>query len=196
MTTKSDKMRALETALGQIERQCGKGAIMKMGADGAKVRIRKCGFCMTPCAHPILDNVQAEDGTVAVSVARQCWGYMGTSRTVDAVARSLTSDYGLNGWEITYGMIPWLQLCKQHGLIDDIDVAVEPDIAGDDILTGPAAPEVHRRYPVLAIGRQGGIVFVIVAGVDGVAVVGCEATLVYGDVGVGLFGAYVDGAMV
>jgi len=33
----------------------------------------------------------------------------------------MTSDYGLNGWEITYGMIPWLQMCKQHGLIDAIN---------------------------------------------------------------------------
>jgi aldehyde:ferredoxin oxidoreductase len=89
------------------------------------VRIRKCGFCMTPCAHPIVENVQAEDGTSAVSVARQCWGYSGTSPAVDAVARSLTSDYGLNGWEITYGMIPWLQRCVQHGLIREIAPGVD-----------------------------------------------------------------------
>ena len=31
MTTKTDKMRALETALGQIERQFGKGAVMRLG---------------------------------------------------------------------------------------------------------------------------------------------------------------------
>jgi aldehyde:ferredoxin oxidoreductase len=53
-------------------------------------------------------------------VALHCWGYNGTSREVDAVARSLTSDYGLNGWEITFGIIPWLQMCKQAGLIDSI----------------------------------------------------------------------------
>jgi len=33
------KERALTTAIGQIERSFGKGAIMRMGADGAKVRI-------------------------------------------------------------------------------------------------------------------------------------------------------------
>jgi len=33
------KQRALTTAIGQIERSFGKGAIMRMGADGAKVRI-------------------------------------------------------------------------------------------------------------------------------------------------------------
>jgi aldehyde:ferredoxin oxidoreductase len=27
----------------------------------------------------------------------------------------------LNGWEISFGIIPWLQLCKQHGLIEEID---------------------------------------------------------------------------
>jgi recombination protein RecA len=33
------KQRALTTAIGQIERSFGKGSIMRMGADGAKVRI-------------------------------------------------------------------------------------------------------------------------------------------------------------
>jgi aldehyde:ferredoxin oxidoreductase len=79
--------------------------------------MRKCGFCLTPCAHRI---VQAEDGTQSTNVAQQCWAYAAPSK-VDAAARALTSDYGLNGWEITYGMIPWLQMCKQHGLIDEID---------------------------------------------------------------------------
>lgn len=98
-------------------------------ADAAQVRarwqekgsrLRKCGFCVTPCTNEIVVNSQAADGTEAPSVARHCWSYMAPPR-VDAVARSLTSDYGLNGWDITYGMIPWLQLCKQHGLIDKID---------------------------------------------------------------------------
>ena len=31
MTVKQEKLRALETALGQIERQFGKGAVMRLG---------------------------------------------------------------------------------------------------------------------------------------------------------------------
>jgi aldehyde:ferredoxin oxidoreductase len=84
-------------------------------------RLRKCGFCATPCAYVMAENVQATDGTRVPSVAQQCWGYRGTTPEVNAVARSLTSDYGLNGWEITYGIIPWLQMCKQHGLIERVD---------------------------------------------------------------------------
>jgi len=84
-------------------------------------RLRKCGFCLTPCVQPIYENVQSTDGISIPSVAQQCWGYMGISSSVDRVARAITSDYGLNGWEITYGIIPWLQMCKQHGLIDKID---------------------------------------------------------------------------
>ena len=84
-------------------------------------RLRKCGFCMSPCLHVVAENAAAEDGTFAPSVARQCWGYDGTSRGVDSVARALTSDYGLNGWELSYGMIPWLQICKQHGLVDALE---------------------------------------------------------------------------
>jgi aldehyde:ferredoxin oxidoreductase len=88
--------------------------------SGGQARLRKCGFCMTPCVHRISEGVRAEDGRGVDSVASQCWGYSGTSPGVDPVARALTGDYGLNGWEITYGMIPWLQTCKQHGLIDVI----------------------------------------------------------------------------
>ena len=90
---------------------------------GNTFRLRKCGFCSTPCSNPIYENVQSTDGLTVPSVVQQCWGYMGTSQSVDRVARAMTSDYGLNGWEITYGIIPWLQLCKQHGLIDKIDDA-------------------------------------------------------------------------
>jgi aldehyde:ferredoxin oxidoreductase len=100
-------------------------------------RLRKCGFCMSPCLHVVAENAQAEDGTHVASVARQCWGYDGTSRRVDPVARALTSDYGLNGWELSYGMIPWLQLCKQHGLVDalqfDGSCAVEIPVPGKPI---------------------------------------------------------------
>jgi aldehyde:ferredoxin oxidoreductase len=88
---------------------------------GITFRMRKCGFCMTPCVHPIVENAKADNGVGVPSVARHCWGYMGASPNVDAVARAMTNDYGLNGWEISFGIIPWLQLCKQHGLIDEID---------------------------------------------------------------------------
>ena len=94
---------------------------VKTDHEGNIFRLRKCGFCISSCAHRIYENVQATDGLNTLSVAQQCWGYMGASHGVDLVARSITSDYGLNGWEITYGMIPWLQMCKQHGLIDKID---------------------------------------------------------------------------
>ena len=103
---------------------------------GPQFRMRKCGFCMTPCAHGLVANVQAADGTRASSVAQHCWGFPGVSRSVDPVARALTSDYGLNGWEIAYGAIPWLQMCKQYGLIDRID--------GIDIPV-PDKPLFYRR---------------------------------------------------
>ena len=94
---------------------------VQIDRSGNTFRLRKCGFCSTPCSNPIYENVQSTDGLTIPSVAQQCWGYMGTSQSVDRVARAMTSDYGLNGWEITYGIIPWLQRCKQHGLIDKID---------------------------------------------------------------------------
>ena len=83
--------------------------------------MRKCGFCATPCAYIKLENVQTADGASAATVALQCGGYNGVSREVSALARSTTSDLGLNLWEVAYGIIPWLQMCKQRGLIDRVD---------------------------------------------------------------------------
>ena len=94
---------------------------VQMDREGNVLRRHKCGFCLTSCGYRIRENVQATDGSSVPSVAQQCWGYMGNSPTVDPVARAITSDYGLNGWEISYGIIPWLQMCKQHGLIEKID---------------------------------------------------------------------------
>jgi len=88
---------------------------------GNVFRRRKCGFCVTRCMHTIYENVQSTDGIDIPSIARQCWGYFGNSSKVDAVARAITGDYGLNGWEITFGIVPWLQMCKQNGLIDSVD---------------------------------------------------------------------------
>jgi aldehyde:ferredoxin oxidoreductase len=84
-------------------------------------RWRKCGFCATPCSYPVFENVQGSDGVDVPNVALHCWAYSGTSTTVAAVAKALTSDLGLNGWEISFGIIPWLQMCRQHGLIEAID---------------------------------------------------------------------------
>ena len=38
-TGQDEKKKALNLAIAQIEKSCGKGSIMKMGADSAKVRI-------------------------------------------------------------------------------------------------------------------------------------------------------------
>jgi aldehyde:ferredoxin oxidoreductase len=88
---------------------------------GFQFRLRKCGFCATPCAYIKAENVQAEDGTSTATAAFQCGGISADTRAASAIARSTTSDLGLNAWEIAYGIIPWLQMCKQRGLIDRVD---------------------------------------------------------------------------
>jgi aldehyde:ferredoxin oxidoreductase len=88
---------------------------------GPHYRTRKCGFCRTPCVHHLLMNVPGPATSGVYTTARQCWGYDALSREAEVESRAITSDYGLNGWEISYGMIPWLQMCRQHGLIDRIE---------------------------------------------------------------------------
>jgi aldehyde:ferredoxin oxidoreductase len=87
----------------------------------AERRMRKCGFCNTPCMMSLHMNVPRESGEGTVNVVRQCWGYRAEDQRAHMEGRAITSDYGLNGWEISYGIIPWLQMCKQHGLIEEID---------------------------------------------------------------------------
>ena len=101
--------------------------------SGPTYRTRKCGFCMTPCTHPIYSSGPVTASGVPTTVARQCYGFVSTDRN-DQSARALASDLGLNGWEVAYGIIPWLQMCKQEGLIDAID--------GFDI----PVPEVSIQY--------------------------------------------------
>jgi len=89
--------------------------------SGPGYRTRKCGFCATPSTHRLYMAVPGRTTGATHTVARQCWGYDATSRDAELEARAITSDYGLNGWEIAYGIIPWLQLCRQQGLLDRID---------------------------------------------------------------------------
>ncbi|MBM3190571.1 MAG: hypothetical protein FJZ90_17875, partial [Chloroflexi bacterium] len=89
-------------------------------APEGSYRDRKCGFCNTPCTNRLFMGMPGEVTGGAHSAAWHCWGYF-TSPRAHTEARAMTADYGLNGWEISYGMIPWLQMCRQHGLIDRID---------------------------------------------------------------------------
>lgn len=103
-------------------------------------RMRKCGFCMTPCVHRVYMDVPGQSTPGRYTGASHCWGYK-TSRYADVEARTITSDYGLNGWEVTYGIIPWLQMCKQHGLIDRIDGGGEIPVPDKPIeYLGDSAP--------------------------------------------------------
>ncbi|MBC7237278.1 MAG: hypothetical protein H5T69_15660 [Chloroflexi bacterium] len=116
----ADPERLLRLCLGASREGQTPGEIGIKPESGATYRTRKCGFCMTPCVHRVYMRIPGRASSGSYSVARQCWGY-GASREADLEARAITSDYGLNGWEISYGIIPWLQLCKQAGLIDAID---------------------------------------------------------------------------
>ena len=84
-------------------------------------RLRKCGFCMSRCAHTLFMNVSGEGrpGTTHTATL-QCGGFKSSPRG-SVEGRAMSSDYGLNCWEISYGIIPWLQMCKQRGLIDEIE---------------------------------------------------------------------------
>jgi len=107
--------------------------------DGT-ARFHKCGFCITPCMNRLHMGVPGEYLTGNFSASQQCWGYRTPSREAHIEARAMTADYGINGWEVSYGIVPWLQMCKQHGLIDRLDGG--PGAGSVDI----PVPEEEAQY--------------------------------------------------
>jgi len=89
--------------------------------EGIKMRAHKCGFCITPCANRLAMDVPATETTGTVNASYQCWGFRTASMREHTELRAMVADLGINGWEFNYGIIPWLQMCRQHGLIDSID---------------------------------------------------------------------------
>jgi len=85
------------------------------------VRRKKCGFCLTQCAGAHYMGVPGEATPGVHTVEVKCYGFNTTSLRARIETHEMVSDLGLNGWEIAYGIIPWLQMCRQHGLIDAID---------------------------------------------------------------------------
>ena len=97
------------------------GRFAKEPHYGPNYRWRKCGFCMTPCYHKFYMGVPGATDARSYTAAMQCGGVHSTSLSGSVQGRALCSDYGVNTWEIAFGIIPWLQRCKQQGLIQDVD---------------------------------------------------------------------------
>jgi len=88
---------------------------------GPNFRRHKCGFCSTVCTNTIYMNIPGELVPALYTTEQMCYGYRTISHNAQIEARVITSNYGINGWEVSSGIIPWLQLCKQHGLASEID---------------------------------------------------------------------------
>jgi aldehyde:ferredoxin oxidoreductase len=120
-------------------------------------RQRKCGFCITQCGNRHYMGVPAASSTGTFTGDHFCYSYPSDLRA-QVQAYAMSSDYGLNGWEIGFGIIPWLQMCKQHGLIDDIDglslpVPDKPLAYRAD--TAPVSGELLARLLQMIAFREG-----------------------------------------
>jgi aldehyde:ferredoxin oxidoreductase len=105
------------------------------GTDpGVTQRMKKCGFCITQCMGRQFTVSTGEAGAGAASAYRVCYGFRSPTTAEQARSQALVSDLGLNGWEIAFGIIPWLQMCAQRGLI--------ASAMGHEIST----PEVEIQY--------------------------------------------------
>ncbi|MBC7235962.1 MAG: hypothetical protein H5T69_08975 [Chloroflexi bacterium] len=120
-------------------------------------RQRKCGFCITQCGNRHYMGVPAAFGAGSYTGDHFCYSYPAELRA-QVQGYSITADYGLNGWEIGFGIIPWLQMCKQHGLLEAIDgiplpVPDKPLAYRAD--TAPVSGELLARLLRLIAFREG-----------------------------------------
>jgi aldehyde:ferredoxin oxidoreductase len=122
----ADPGRLMELALGasreglSYRRQSRSGRRQRENEIPAARHLKKCGFCASHCASYRYMAAPAVTSAGSLTVHPFCYRFR---QTPEAWLESsvLTGDLGLNGWETAYGIIPWLQLCKQHGLIDTLD---------------------------------------------------------------------------
>ena len=83
-------------------------------------RLKKCGFCAMDCASYHYMGAPGQTTSGGHNVHPFCYMYF-QSPEARLESAALTSDLGLNGWETSFGVIAWLQMCKQQGLVDTFD---------------------------------------------------------------------------
>jgi aldehyde:ferredoxin oxidoreductase len=79
--------------------------------------MKKCGFCASHCGSYRYIAAPGTTTGESITVHPFCYRFR-QEPEVWLETSKLTADLGINGWETAYGIIPWLQMCKQHGLID------------------------------------------------------------------------------
>ena len=91
--------------------------------------MKKCGFCASKCGSYRYMAAPNATSTGSHTVQPFCYGFR-QDREASVESAALTGDLGLNGWETAYGVIPWLQMCKQQGLIQTTGRARHPRARG------------------------------------------------------------------
>ena len=139
----ADPRRFLEVCLAGSAGELGRGG--RPPEEGLRARRHACGFCNAECGNALYMNVPGEATGGLYSASRQCFGFMTQTTRSQVETRAINADYGLNGWEIAYGIIPWLQICRQHGLIDRVD-GIEIPVPDNPVLNLRDAARVSADF--------------------------------------------------
>jgi aldehyde:ferredoxin oxidoreductase len=78
---------------------------------------KKCGFCASNCASYRYMAAPSRASLGSHTVHPFCYRFR-QDQEAAVESAALAGDLGLNGWETAYGVIPWLQMCRQQGLIN------------------------------------------------------------------------------
>jgi len=183
MSTKDDKLKALETAIGQIERQFGKGSVMRLGGEAkVKVKVIPTGSIAldaalgvggvprgrvveiygpessgkTTLALHVIANAQAEGGLAAFIDAEHALDPEYAGRLGVNLDELLISqpDYGEQALEITETLI---RSNSVDVIVIDSVAALVPrtELEGD---MGDAVVGLHARLMSQALRKLAGIV--------------------------------------
>lgn len=91
--------------------------------------VQACSLaCKSYCAGRYRKNVPGVEYPGLNSSECFCFGFAAPSFEVSFEARVLAGKYGLNAFEVGHGIAAWLAMCREKGLIADIDGEPIPSI--------------------------------------------------------------------
>jgi aldehyde:ferredoxin oxidoreductase len=88
---------------------------------GPHVHVKACSMgCLSHCSATVRMGVPGKYYARNNTTMVHCAGFNAPSEEEQIEARVTASRLGLNIWEVSYGIMPWLVMCRNEGLITDI----------------------------------------------------------------------------
>ncbi len=89
-------------------------------------------------------------------IVSEMWGgdtvnYWSSDFDREAMVNQLLKEFGIDKWDFIIWNMTWLSMCKQEGLLDDLDFGMEPDVENGEFLKYWIKQIVYRDGPEVTL---------------------------------------------